>query len=305
MSALDIVSLIFPLAICGSAVVLNFLSMSAILGFAALRKQQNIFAFHLSLCDFIGAMGIVMTYVPRLIKGLTPTPWTELLFATALIVSILTTLAIAVERFVVFRVDPFGNRDIITPCRSIMVCLCSWLLVFVLYYLFVKFEEYIKTILARLTLTIVLWSTMLVTATCYGFIYQRISSTSRNVGQSDRFLQQRIKVHQKIVLTFGLVVGSTCLCWVPMSVVEILEGLQLYGDRGWFVHMDRVSFNILCLSPVLNPIIIWSRLTEFRNQLPVCFGGGLGGTEQETKTPVTPTISLSLRIKDKGIATSP
>eukprot|EP00057_Strongylocentrotus_purpuratus_P021263 XP_011675737.1 PREDICTED: uncharacterized protein LOC105443812 [Strongylocentrotus purpuratus] len=263
--------------------------MSAILGYAALRKQKNMFTFHLSFCDFIASLGIVMTYVPRISKELTPQPWTELLFATGLIVSILTTLAIAVERFVVFRVDPFGNRDIITPCRSVLVCLCGWLLVFVLYFLLAYFGKYFKLIIARLTLTTTIWSAILITATCYAFIYQRISSTSRNVGQSERFLQQRIKVHQKIVLTFGLVIASTCLCWIPMSIVEILEGLELYGDRVWFVHVDRVSFNILCLNQVLNPIIFWSRLTEFRNQLPVCrFGGGLEGTEQETKTPVTP-----------------
>lgn len=220
--------------------------------------------------------------------------WAQHIFSTALLMSLLSTLAIAVERFIIFQVDPFGNRKIITPRRAILVFSVTWAFVTGIFYLGAHFRDRPSFyMLGKVILFSSIWITMIGTAACYGFVYRRITSSSRDIGQSENFLQRRVKVHQKILMTFSLVIGSTALCWVPLTVAELLKGFSQFGDRGWFIALDRVSFSILCFNQVLNPIIIWSRLTHFRNQLRGCRRGCRANSrEDQEQTNVTSVFSV-------------
>ena len=55
--------------------------------------------------------------------------WTTSLFTAGLVLSILSTLAIAIERFIVLRFDALGNRHIVTARRSIAICVIGWIVV--------------------------------------------------------------------------------------------------------------------------------------------------------------------------------
>lgn len=238
--------------------------------------------------------------------------WAQHIFSTALLMSLLSTLAIAVERFIIFRVDPFGNRKIITPRRAILVFSVTWVFVTGIFYLGAHFRDR-YLVLGKVVLTSSIWITMIGTAACYGFVYRRITSESQVMGQSESFLRRRVKVHQKIIMTFSLVIGSTTLCWVPLTVAEFLKGFSQFGDRGWCIALNRVSFSILCFNQVLNPIIIWSRLTDFRNQLRGCRRGCRANSrEDQEKNNVTPVFSVpvndvpvNVMTVDRIVTTSP
>ncbi|XP_054769593.2 uncharacterized protein LOC129277443 [Lytechinus pictus] len=217
--------------------------------------------------------------------------------------SLLSTLAIAVERFIIFYLDPFGNRKIITPCRTTLAFLVSWACVYVMFYLMGYLFRESLYLISKVILSSSIWIAITGTAAFYKIIYQKIISASKGIVASDTFLQRRFKVHQKIIVTFSLVVGTTGLCWLPLTVTEFLKAFPQVHDKALFIALDRIFFSILCLNQVFNPIIVWSRMTEFRDKLKFCRRGdreGDGGenNEQTNLTSVSANVPVNIDSRD-------
>ncbi|XP_041481860.1 adenosine receptor A3-like [Lytechinus variegatus] len=308
MAIVDTLAWVTPLLMSVLGVILNLLSMGAILSFKTLRKTKNIFISHLSFCDFVASICIVITYIKYLTQLDFSTSFVQHTFGVALVMSLLSTLAIAVERFIIFYLDPFGNRKIITPFRTTLAFLVSWACVNVMFYLMGYLIRESLYRISKVILSSSIWIAIIVTAAFYGIIYQKITSASKGIGASDTFLQRRYKVHQKIIVTFSLVVGTTGLCWLPLTVTEFLKAFPQVHDTPWFIALDRIFFSILCLNQVLNPIIVWSRMTEFRDKLKVCRRGEREGdrgenNEQTNLTSVSANVPVNIDSRDNSIFT--
>ncbi|XP_041480133.1 adrenocorticotropic hormone receptor-like [Lytechinus variegatus] len=300
MAIVDTVAWVIPLLMGVLGVILNLLSMGAILSFRALRKIKNMFIFHLSFCDFVSSISIMITYVIYLTPLELSTMYLQLTFAVSLSMSLVTTLAIAVERFILFYLDPFGNRKIITPFRAILALLVAWACVGGVFYLLgTTFRKSVYAYLVgKVIFSFSIFIIITVTISLYMIIYKKVTSASKGLGSSDTFLQRRFKMHQKIIVTFSLVVGTTGLCWSPLTVTEIFKGLPAVNDKAWYFALDRVFFSILCINQVLNPIIVWSRLTEFRNRLKLCRRDGTGTTNMTHLASVSANVPVNSRSSD-------
>ena len=212
--------------------------------------------------------------------------WAETMFTTGLIMSILSTLAIAVHRFIIVRFDPLGNRKIVTPCRSISVCVIGWVIVATVYTVAFYLEGE-DPVISRIGSTVAIWVCLVITLLCYGFVYCRIACASWYSARLEALTQGGIGVHKRILFTFSLVFGSTFICWIPISLILLLEGLGVWEDEEWVSIFSDVAFNLLCLIQVINPILYWTGLTAFRNQL-CCCGRSLPEDEQEMTIDVSP-----------------
>ncbi|XP_071498666.1 uncharacterized protein [Diadema antillarum] len=255
----------------------NFLTLFALLAIPALRKSQNIFIFSLALSDFIVAFCSANLLLDSLLY--TFTLYVEAMLYPAMMLSLLSTLAIAVHRFLVLRLDPFGNRRLVTARRSIAVCILLWTVVIASFNLLFR---YVDNIMASLGLMPLVNTCSLFLATfCYLAIYIRIASISQGIGLSDISLKRRAKRQLKVLVTFGMVIGSTFVCWVLWLVIMLSSyyAPQLYGP--WFLPLLEVSMLLLSLNGVLNPVMYWLRLTEFRSQLTKCFRSAK--PEEETR----------------------
>ena len=218
--------------------------------------------------------------------------WTTSLFAAGLVLSILSTLAIAIERFFVLRFDALGNRHIVTANRSIAICVIGWIVVPSTYFFVYGFNRYASVILVDVVTPCAILACLGITALCYILIYRKVASISDNIVLNDAALQRRAKNSKKILVTFALVVASTTVCWVIICWVLLVENYGAF-DREllWFFVLADVGNVLVSINSILNPVIIWLRLTVFRNQLRAYFALADGYVEEHLSPRTRPMFN--------------
>ncbi|XP_072172586.1 uncharacterized protein [Diadema setosum] len=259
------------LTICSTAALCNLFTLFAILGIPALRREQNIFTFNLALSDLAQAVSLI-GQVGDVQNG-TRTPIVGALQAPAMIMSIFSTLAIAFHRLVVIRLDPFGNRHLVTASRSVTVCMIAW---FVVLFGYIALPELLENnaglvfsgILPVSTVTFVF---LLITTLSYVVIYQQVATVSKQVGLSSEAQARRAEQNKRILLTFGLVIGTTFAAWSLTPCVILIVFFAPHLVSKYFRPLLDASLILLSLNSVVNPLIYWFRLKEFRQQLLRCF----------------------------------
>ncbi|XP_063964350.1 uncharacterized protein LOC135156314 [Lytechinus pictus] len=260
-------------------ILINLATVCAILLNSALRREQHIFTFSLALADFASAVAMFITNLndfPESPFQIEEPSWIVCLFTTGLVISILSTLAIAFERLIILRIDALGSRRIVTGRRSVAVCMVIWIIVPAIYFFLLGFNAALSDILLYFISPCITIASLFITAICYILIYKKIAMISENVGLNDAALERRAKNSKKILVTFALVVASTSACWIIMCCVLVVEYLsfiyyQLELETLWFRVLADIGNVLVSINGILNPVIIWLRLTVFRTQLRTCF----------------------------------
>ncbi|XP_071483126.1 nociceptin receptor-like [Diadema antillarum] len=259
------------LSICVTAMLCNLLTLFAILGIPALRREQNIFTFNLALSDLTQA--VALTCQVGDVQNGTFTPIIGDLQAPAMIMSIFSTLAIAFQRFVVIRLDPFGSRNLVTAPRSVAACVIVW---FIVLFGYIVIPELIETSGDLVSTEIapvasVTFIFLLITTLCYVVIYKQVATVSLQVGLPSDVKAMRADQNRRILLTFGLVVGTTFVAWAMTPCVLLIVFFAPHLISKYFRPLVDASLILLALNLVGNPTIYWFRLVEFRQQLLRCF----------------------------------
>ncbi|XP_041481820.1 uncharacterized protein LOC121428990 [Lytechinus variegatus] len=132
--------------------------------------------------------------------------------------------------------------------------------------------------LLRLLFPTVIFSAHIVSSVFYAVVYSAIANAARKAGLSGNVLEQRIKQNKKILITFGIVVLTNLSCWLPFCTLFFLqttiEDLTIfsggpYSISGsmWIGLVRNLAMILIGLNACLNPIIYWTRITEFRRTL--------------------------------------
>ncbi|XP_041464878.1 uncharacterized protein LOC121415654 [Lytechinus variegatus] len=274
---------IYHLAIlffCFIGAVLNFASMCAMLLKRELRKGLHVFIFNLALADCVSAIAMFISNitdfpkVPFKVGNLSA--WLVCLFTFSLVISLMSTLAIAVERLMIFRVENYSGRTY-TARLSIAICVIGWIVFALLFFLLQAFHKIASLTLLYCASPCVILGCIILTALSYFFIYKQIVQISDNVRPEDAALVRRAKSSKYVIVTFALVVASTTGCWVIMCCMLLVEYGAYLGavdpdtlDVVWFSVLDDLGNVLVCINLILNPTIIWLRLPVFRRQLPAC-----------------------------------
>ncbi|XP_041478075.1 adenosine receptor A3-like [Lytechinus variegatus] len=286
--------------------VINLATVCAILLNKALRKEQHIFTFSLALADCISAFAMFISNLFEFLEisfQMEADPWIECLFMAGLVMSILSTLVIAFERLIILRIDALGSRRIVTAKRSITLCMVAWIILQAVYFLFCGFSKAASHTLLYFVSPCIVLASLFITAICYILIYKQIARISENVGLNDAALQRRAKNSKKVLVTFALVVASTSACWAIMVlflVVEYIYSLIVNNHQAqleihWSILFD-IGDILVSINGILNPVIIWLRLTDFRAQLRASFER-LGCRKSQSSSQVTsdPTTTVTNR----------
>ena len=169
--------------------------------------------------------------------------------------SIISTLLVAVYQFVSIRLDPFGTRNIITTPRCVAACVVTWVFSGALSMLFFLPSFYIVC-------SVVFCSVQSVTSTCYFVIYYGVSKVpcTDNVQ-----LRQRKAENQRILRTFGLILGTSVACWVLPLVSWIMSATN-HGNP----CIETGANVMICMNLCANSLIYWWRLKEFRSAYSFC-----------------------------------
>ena len=183
----------------------------------------------------------------------------EVLF-TSLLVSNLSILQVAFYQLITITIDPFGVKNIITTTRCVITCIVTWL-VSGGFVVTVKFTSGRYSLVIMCLITISLATTSI----CYIFIYRSVAKVEYN---GNGQLEERKKENQRVLRTFCIILGTT----VFFMLYPIVYGcFQVYypGDSFLDCLYDAQEMMIIT-NYIVNNIIYWWRLKEFRSLISTC-----------------------------------
>ncbi|XP_038055005.1 G-protein coupled receptor 6-like [Patiria miniata] len=253
----------------GISITENLLVLVVLAGTKPLRARFYGFVFNLALADLVfSVFSVAFHYSPNRLTILLE------LSRTGYVVSILTILAVAVNRYLALSLVPAGRYDaLLTPARLIGVCLSLWcgtLLVYVLP-VFVTSDETRSVIksLARPLGMIIIWG---ITAVLYCLAFRKIKryapplSQSQGISPKSEQAETRVKQTRRLLVAFAFVLATSFVCWIPFSIGRLVRHFhpQLYSQNASFHAFYRTSTFLYSINPMINPMVYWWRLGEFR-----------------------------------------
>ncbi|XP_041476131.1 melanocortin receptor 4-like [Lytechinus variegatus] len=264
------------LSINGLGVALNAVTVIAILAVKKLRTTQNIFTLNIALSDMAAAlMSLIITFLNM--SFIAQPVVVSALLSVAYTTGILSTLAVAFHRFIVIKLDPFNNRRLVTRARCIITSIVFWLMNSAIF-VTIHYNVLENSLLGFITPIVILGS-HIASALCYIIIYFAVAASARRAGIS----AQRAKQNARILITFALVVGTNILCWAPGCIYIIILYTQPRSSWGKLgaILIQVLRWWLISANSVLNPIIYWSRLSDFRKFLnKICCSKPLSGEGQ-------------------------
>ncbi|XP_030846737.1 proteinase-activated receptor 1-like [Strongylocentrotus purpuratus] len=192
----------------------------------------------------------------------------KVIFHCAILVSVLSVLAVACYRFIAIAFDPFGSRNLVTTPRCIVGSVLMWVLL-VVPMLVLKYCSSVYDTFLLLINPIIMFTSLAITAFCYIMTYKDISGAGRDAGGLDQ-IKSRLKENRKVLATFAVITLTSCVCWIVHCFHDILQIYSIYYE-----NIDAVSNILVALNFVIDPVIYWWRLEEFRAVLykMVCRSG--------------------------------
>ena len=202
------------------------------------------------------------------------------LMVAAILTSILSSLAVAFHRLILIRLSPFNCKRVVTAPRCIAVSVSIWLAVFAVFLVFLfsdKYHVFVTFIQPILNL-----SAITVCGLCYIIVYKTLNNSTRDLRLSSDAHLRRVAQNKRVLCTFALVVGSNIACWslycawrlihiAPHVIILEYDPLTLVP---WAHTMGYTSWFLVNINAVINPIIYWTRLSDFRRILLSCCGRG-------------------------------
>eukprot|EP00057_Strongylocentrotus_purpuratus_P007483 XP_011661957.1 PREDICTED: uncharacterized protein LOC105437253 [Strongylocentrotus purpuratus] len=241
------------------AIVPPSLTLIIILIHKKLRKQHNIIPFNIILCDFF--VVALSAYLLASDSSAETSLFYKIVRTLLLPIdfsSLINILLAAVYQFINICVDPFGARHIITTPRIIGACILTWLLPLILIgpFNWRGLDQHLFSVFLGFEI-----GALLFTGLCCVFIYRAISIGPPGVA----FSEERKRENETVFLTISLVYLTTL---IPKSVH--LLGLLLYiyySALCGLIIMSSVAYKGGC---VLNSLVYWWRLKEFRSLITQC-----------------------------------
>ena len=198
---------------------------------------------------------------------------------TAMTTSILSTLAVAFHRLILIRLSPFNCKRVVTAPRCIAVSVSIWLVVFAVFLVFLFSDKYY--VFVNFIQPILNLSAITVCGICYIIIYITLKNSTRDLRLSSDAHLRRVAQNKRVLCTFALVVGSNFACLSVYCAWHIIVHIAphvviLWYDPLTFVPwakvMGYVAWFLVNINAVINPIIYWTRLSDFRRILLSCCG---------------------------------
>ncbi|XP_063962802.1 uncharacterized protein LOC129271469 [Lytechinus pictus] len=241
-----------------------------------LRRQHHIFPYNLVLADFSGAVSIIMFSLAGdfEIPGQAE-KFLVILLATSTMVSLLSVVLVTGYQFITIRVDPFGSRNIITTRRLILTCMVTWAIGFICSSPIAVIND-TNLFIALLSIS---YSTTIATGLAYLFIYRSVAQ----VPCGGSITQERKDQNQRVLRTFGMVFGTTVLCWICPWVTWTR---QILGhEEHCLITISDIMINV---NWIANGVIYWWRLKDFRLIFGFC---------RKQRGSIDPELSLVTELK--------
>ncbi|XP_038066191.1 adenosine receptor A2b-like [Patiria miniata] len=253
--------------VCSLAMLENLLAIAVFAGTKKLRIKYYAFVFNLALADLIfSVLSISYPWQPTkdVFNGLV---------TGAYIVSILTILAVAVNRYLTLSLMPPARYDsLVTMYRLIGVCIILWCssLVYglVIYNAVPRWVLYGVHEFGGSLAGCIVW---LITALVYYLAFRKIKhytpplASAAGISANEERDQTRVQQTRRLLVMFVLILVVSFVSWAPAFALRmyVFFNPSLMQD-GVFVAWVWGTYLLYTLSTLINPLIYLWRLDGFR-----------------------------------------
>ncbi|XP_022088362.1 beta-4C adrenergic receptor-like [Acanthaster planci] len=256
LGALDIATIAVEV-VGGVAIACNLVVIAVFATTKPLRRKYYWFILNLVLADIASA---ILAIVQQVHPGKAPVA----LVRGAAFTAELSVLSVALNHFLAITM-PSRYDAIVTRCRMVIYCFFIWALSLSTFLVLTYVQEYTFWIVRPLlSLTVIL-----LTGIFYCVVFLTIkkykqaqASAPRDDQTGDRLLRTR-----QLMITFTVILITSCVCQIPFCSVNILiffRGGGLWAQEYTILVVHKWSVAAVLLSSVVNPFIYWLRLAEFR-----------------------------------------
>ncbi|XP_038054650.1 melanocortin receptor 5-like [Patiria miniata] len=265
-----IFALVFSFSVL--AVLANLMVMVVIARTSHLRIKYYAFVYNLILADLgFAVMGSIYpwNYMNSTIEDLLQ------IFST---VNALTVLAVAINRYLAMSLTPPSRYDaLVTPVRLFVACLLMWCFaigITIPQMFTADINSYnVFHAVVRSLLIIIIW---LITALVYVVVFRKIKRYKPPLADSapidpssEQSHSTRYRQTRRLLVTFSIITAASLVCWIPANVnililyfkqdiLRVMPGFRVYYGVALFVYS---------LNTLVDPLIYWWRLDDFREAL--------------------------------------
>ncbi|XP_071956046.1 melanocyte-stimulating hormone receptor-like [Antedon mediterranea] len=241
-----IVYLVLINVMCVFSILANSFVLFLILATKKLRRVQNVFVSLLAFADASSSLFIILVYT------LSFNLFVVYMLNVCLVLSHCSIACIAIDRYIALVWAPMKYHLIVTK----KTCTIAVITVIIFKAVFIALAEGSTFILAMSTMVY-----MILNTTLYITIYKTICNNKDCVLST-----QKLKKGKKMLITFCVIV----------LVFDITNGLTVLihsvglifvastDDATTHFLLYYISFCLMSVNALVNPIIYWFRLTEFR-----------------------------------------
>ncbi|XP_038066182.1 adenosine receptor A2b-like [Patiria miniata] len=250
------------------AAIENLLAIAVFAGTKKLRIKYYTFVVNLALADLNYAL---FTMALHWSPG--PSGVLEGFIVGAYTVSILTILAVAINRYLALSLMPPARYDsLITGYRLIGVCIIFWCLGpmygLVIYNAVPGEVFFVVHFLGYPLAGVIVW---VITALVYFLVFRKIKhytpplASAAGISANEERDQTRVQQTHRLLVMFVLILVVSFTTWVPAFVLNLclFFNTYLWSDE-IFLGLLWGSYLLYTLSTAINPLIYLWRLDGFR-----------------------------------------
>ncbi|XP_071948832.1 sphingosine 1-phosphate receptor 1-like [Antedon mediterranea] len=255
-----------------------------------LRDRKYVLIGSLCLSDF--CVGILLP-----IQILAPPSFMDAIGLSLSIISVLTNLAIAIERFyILVLMNMDMSRTAATGKQLIIICVVMWLTVLVAIVPWTA-QPYAYILIlysfAPLSVIVVMTGVSVLYASIFYTMHKIDKKKQSKLGKKD-FRRTRL-----VVEAYAVIVIMFAVCWLPWCVSALYTGFTTYfspdKSKREVCYVASIAsiflFSIGLLNSAINPLIYWLKLQDFKhaiNSLPVFKYVNFAGCQNTSESEKVP-----------------
>ncbi|KAJ8038982.1 hypothetical protein HOLleu_16557 [Holothuria leucospilota] len=259
------------LVVCTLGFVINIILLILQIKIRSFGRTQYVFAMILTISDIIHAADVFgETFVLRKTFK-EPAYWFGAIAFASGLLSYLSIVAVAVDRYLALCAIPFKYKQVVTIKRYWLVIAIMFVFSITCSYIFLVSVSYKDLHLTYISLIV---STTLITLTCTVYIRLAylVSISLRGMKLPVDIKRQRHTQTTRLMIAFATILGANIVFNMPQNFFGVYIVLQPPGNRyNVFKHLSLGNwmYNVQTINTCANPLIFWHQVLVKEIQLPL------------------------------------
>ncbi|KAJ8038987.1 Melanocyte-stimulating hormone receptor [Holothuria leucospilota] len=264
--------LLLRFGICGLGFLFNIIVLILQIKIRSYDRTQYVFAMILTISDIVHVVNVFAeTYFFLQSHTGQPPSWCSAIAFASSLLSYLSIVAVAVDRYLALCVIPLKYKHAVTIQKYWLIIAFMFLFSLICGY---SFFSSVSHSAISLTYTSVIAPTVIISVTCivYVRLVYLVSKSLREIKVSSNRKRHRNGQTKRLIVAFATILVANFACNIPQSLFSLYIVLQPPDNRyNIFKHavLRNWIYNIQTFHTCVNPIIFWYQVLVKEVHLPL------------------------------------